>query len=85
MADTNESYSKMAQGPAIPANITDIKHDIGGITYPNLHRRIDNEGTPLVEGEVAPDQYEVTVGAVNSFRTTKHTVHDEESTASEIP
>ena len=40
---------------------------------------------PLVEGEVAPDQYELIVGAVNSFRTTKHTVHDEASTTSEIP
>lgn len=75
----------LAQGPAKPATEEDLIRDASGITYPNLHRRIDDEGTPLAEGEVAPDQYEITVGAVNSFRTTKHTVHDESSTTSEIP
>lgn len=74
-----------AQGQAIPANATDISHDRGGITYPNLHRRIDNDITPESEGELAPDQYSISVSGVNSYRTTKHTVHSEEDNLNEIP
>lgn len=81
----SENYPKMAQGSAKPANNTDINHDLGGITYPNLHRRIDNENTPLHDSEVAPDQYELTVAGVNSYRTTKHTIHSEEDNPNEIP
>lgn len=80
-----DKYPQTAQGEAKPATQTDISHDNGGITYPNLHRRIDNENTPKEEGELAPDTYKISVSGVNSYRTTKHTVHDEESTTSEIP
>ena len=76
---------KTAQGEAKLATQTDISHDMGGITHPNLHRRIDNEDTPEEQGEVKPDRYKITVSAVNSYRTTIHTTHDEESTTSEIP
>ena len=69
-----DDFPKTAQGQAVPANNTDINHDRSGITYPNLHRRIDNEVT---DGE-----HVVSVSGVNSYRTTKHTVHDE---SSEIP
>ena len=75
----------LAQGPAKPATADDLVKDAEGVTYPNLHRRIDNESTPLEEGEVSPDTYSLVVQAVNSYRNTKHTVHDEESTTSEIP
>lgn len=81
----SENYPKLAQGQAVPANATDRSHDRGGITYPNLHRRIDNEVTPESEGELAPDQYVVSVSGVNSYRTTKHTVHSEEDDLNEIP
>lgn len=86
----SENYPKLAQGPAVPANNIDISHDRGGITYPNLHRRIDNE-IPLPEdpkerqGRLAPDQYEISVSGVNSYRTTKHTVYSEEDDLNEIP
>ena len=69
-----DNYPQMAQGQAVPANAKDIAHDKSGITYPNLHRRIDNEAT---DGE-----HVVSVSGVNSYRTTKHTVHDE---SSEVP
>lgn len=82
---SENTYPKMAQGSAKPATDLDKVHDQGGITYPNLHRRIDNENTPLAEGEVAPDEYLLTVGGVDSYRNTKHTIHDEDSTTSEIP
>lgn len=82
---SENTYPKMAQGQAVPATSADKAHDQGGITYPNLHRRIDNENTPLAAGEVAPDEYLLSVGGVDSFRTTKHTIHDEESTISEVP
>lgn len=79
---------KMAQGPAKPVEpgSEEERKDLeDGITKPNLHRRIDNESTPLQEGEVAPDRYDLTVCGVNSYRTTTHTIHDEDSDSSEIP
>lgn len=78
-------YPKLAQGQAKPATPVDQVHDQGGITYPNLHRRIDDEATPLAEGELEPDKYAVSVSCVDSYRTTKHIVHSEDSTTSEIP
>ena len=79
---------KMAQGPAKPVepgSEEERKDLVDGITKPNLHRRIDNESTPLDEGEIKPDTYELTVQGVSSYRTTTHTIHDEESETSEIP
>lgn len=78
-------YPKTAQGPAKPADNTDLNHDQVGLTYPNLHRRIDNEVTPLDPGEVAPDTYSICVSGVNSYRTTTSITHDENSTTSEVP
>lgn len=78
-------YPKLAQGPAKPATPADQVHDQGGITYPNLHRRIDDEATPLAEGELEPDKYVVGVSCVDSYRTTTHIVHSEDSTTSEVP
>lgn len=76
---------KMAQGPAKPATPEEIaKETDPGKTEPNLHRRIDNESTPLTEGEVSPDTYSLTVAAVNSYRTTTKTTYSEDSD-SEIP
>ena len=42
-----DDFPKTVQGQAVPASATDIAHDKTGITYPNLHRRIDNEDTPI--------------------------------------
>ena len=80
-----DDFPKTVQGQAVPASATDIAHDKTGITYPNLHRRIDNEDTPIHDEEIAPDQYVVAVAGVNSYRTTKHTVHSEEDDLNEIP
>ena len=79
------TYPKLAQGQAKPADIEDLKHDKSGITYPNIHRRIDDVATPLDPGEVQPDQYTISVSGVNSYRTTKHIVHTEDSTDSDTP
>lgn len=78
---------KMAQGPAKPVEpgSAEEQKDEQGITKPNLHRRIDNESTPLSPEEVKPDTYELSVGGVSSYRTTTHTIHDEDSETSEIP
>ena len=78
-----DKFPKTAQGQAVPADATDIIHDQGGITYPNLHRRIDNEVTPVAEGEVKPDSYAITVSGVNSYRTIKHTTHTDTPTSGE--
>lgn len=76
---------KTAQGPAKPATPEEIaKETDPGETKPNLHRRIDNESTPLTEGEVSPDTYSLTVAAVNSYRTTTKTTYSEDSDL-EIP
>lgn len=87
-----ENYPQTAQGPAVPANNIDISHDRGGITYPNLHRRIDNEIPPTDEekekGLVAPEKYTVLVSGVDSYRNVEHTIHSEEDdpeNPSEVP
>jgi len=82
---SENTYPKLAQGPATPATPVDKAHDGGGITYPNLHRRIDNENTPLEEGEVKPNTYSVGVSCLDSYRNTEHIVHDEDSTTTEVP
>ena len=82
---TENIYPKLAQGPATPATYVDKVHDQSGITYPNLHRRVDDEATPLDPGEVQPDQYTISVSGVDSYRTTKHIVHTEDSTDSDTP
>lgn len=90
MSDLDSKYPKLAQGSAVPADAKDIAHDKGGITYPNLHRRVDNE-VPLPEdpkerqGRLAPDAYDITVSTVNSYRTKKIITHLEDSEDSEIP
>lgn len=78
---------KMAQGPAkiVEPGSEEEQKDEQGITKPNLHRRIDNESTPLSPEEVKPDTYELSVGGVSSYRTTAHTIHDEDSETSEVP
>ena len=79
---------KMAQGsakPVEPGSEEERKDLEDGITKPNLHRRIDNESTPLDEGEIKPDTYDLTVQGVSSYRTTKSEYHDEDSETSEIP
>lgn len=79
---------KMAQGPAKPveAGSAEERKDLeDGVTNPNLHRRIDNESTPLSPEEVKPDTYELSVGGVSSYRTTTYTIHDEDSETSEVP
>lgn len=77
---------KMAQGSAKPATPEEIAKETNpGYTKPNLHRRIDNESTPLSPEEVKPDTYELSVGGISSYRTTTHTIHDEDSETSEIP
>lgn len=70
-----------------PANESSIviTYSSSGYTKPNLHRRIDDESTPLSPEEVKPDTYELTVHGVSSYRTTTHTIHDEDSETSEIP
>jgi len=65
------------------------KDQVTGFTNPNLHRRIDphepkHEDNPLNQ-ELAPREYRLEIKGTNSYRTTTITVHDEESTTSEIP
>ena len=79
-----DDYLKTAQGQAKLATAEDLEKDVFGITDPNLHRRIDDEATPLHPGETIPDSYTLSVGGVNSYRTADHHVHDE-SSDSEIP
>ena len=73
----------MAQGPAHLATPEELQKDIVGYTNPNLHRRIDPQ--PREEPEVSPREYLLSVGGVDSYRMTKITTHDENSTTSEIP
>lgn len=82
--DEETNVITFAVAPADKSEII-VTYTCNGKTKPNLHRRIDNESTPLDEGEIKPDTYELTVQGVSSYRTTKSEYHDEESTTSEIP
>lgn len=82
--DEETNAITFAVAPADKSEIT-VTYTCNGKTKPNLHRRIDNESTPLDEGEIKPDTYELTVQGVSSYRTTKSEYHDEESTTSEVP
>jgi hypothetical protein len=85
MPDFNIDDLKYAQGPAKLATPADIDKDEIGITDPNLHRRIDEDLTPLEPEQVEKDTHSLLVAGTNSYRHTTHYYHDEESTTSEIP
>lgn len=82
--DEETNAITFAVAPADNSKII-VTYTCNGKTKPNLHRRIDNESTPLSPEEVKPDTYELSVGGVSSYRTTTHTIHDEDSETSEIP
>ena len=82
--DEETNAITFAVAPADNSKII-VTYTCNGKTTPNLHRRIDNESTPLSHEEVKPDTYELSVGGVSSYRTTTHTIHDEDSETSEIP
>ena len=82
--DEETNAITFAVAPADNSKII-VTYTCNGKTTPNLHRRIDNECTPVADDELAPDQYSLTVGGISSYRTTAHTIHDEESTTTEIP
>lgn len=75
----------MGQGHAVPANAEDLEKDAHGFTNPNLHRRVDPHQPPPESGEVAPREYELAIGNLDSYKTVKLVTHDEESTTCEIP
>ena len=56
MTDRDPATGPLAQGYAKPATPEDIAKDEDGITYPNLHRRINDELTPS-GGTPNPDVY----------------------------
>ena len=70
------------QGPAVPIKSKSIekKRDKTGYTHPNLHRRIAKESADPKGAD-----YELGIYGVDSYRTTRWNMHDEESTTSEIP
>lgn len=80
-----DRYLKMGQGPAKLASEEDLQRDENGYTNPNLHRRSEPEDPPTGDSEVLPREYKFSIHDVNGFQTTIKTVHDEESTTSEIP
>ena len=75
------TFVPVAQGVAKLANSADIARDELGYTNPNLHRRIDCD----ISETNRPTEYSLLVGNVNSYRTTRVTLHDEDSTTTEVP
>lgn len=80
----SKEFIKLTQGPAVLADEEALKKDEAGLTHPNLHRRIKEDKT-IGENEISPREYEIAVRGVDSYRSTKTFVHDEESTTTEIP
>lgn len=74
-----------AYGSMKPATPEDLRIDNTGVTGPNLHRRLDSDNYDITSSEVAPDSYDIGVYGNNSYRTTSHICHDENSTTSEVP
>lgn len=80
----SSEFIKMAQGPAVLADEEALQKDAKGLTHPNLHRRIKIDKT-VGEEEYLPREYKLSVQGVDSYRSTKTFVHDEESTTTETP
>ena len=74
----------MGQGNAELADSEALAKDTRGFTNPNLHRRVETN-PDIIEGEVSQRVYNLYMTGLYSYRTTKKTYHDEESTTSEIP
>lgn len=74
----------MTQGPAVLADEEALKKDEQGLTHPNLHRRIKTD-TTTGEQEYLPREYTLSVHGVDSYRSTKTFLHNEESTTTETP
>ena len=69
---------------ASKASDAELEKDTLGFTNPNLHRRINNDGK-VIDPELKPRQYNLSISGYNSYRGVDVTLHDEDSTASEIP
>ena len=80
-----KDYPRMGQGPATKATADDLARDALGFTNPNLHRRIEPKSVNQSQYEFQPRQYQLMIQGVNSYKTTTMSVHDENSTTSEIP
>ena len=63
---------------------TEDKKDKFGITQPNLHRR-ENTDNKVPDGEAKARENDLGVYRTHTNRTTTLYIHDEESTADEIP
>lgn len=89
--DTQEEVRYYSEGtnPATPATEDELAKDATGFTNPNLHRRVDpqdpKEAADVLDQEVGPRDYKLTVSKLHSYRTTHINTHDEESEISEIP
>ena len=80
----SKEFIRMTQGPAVLADGEALQKDEQGFTHPNLHRRI-KVNTTVGEDEYLPREYELSVHGVDSYRSTKTFIHDEESTQVETP
>lgn len=80
----SKKFIKVTQGPAVLADSVALKKDKDGFTNPNLHRRIKVKKT-TGKDEYLPREYELSVRGVDSYRSTKMFIHDEESTTTETP
>lgn len=83
-ATMSREFIKVTQGPAVLADSVALKKDKDGLTNPNLHRRIKVNKT-TGENEYLPREYELSVRGVDSYRSTKMFIYDEESTTTETP
>lgn len=72
----------MGQGNMKQLTPEDQIRDDNGFTNPNLHRRIHPH---QYEGELDAREYNLAIQGVNSYRTTKYPIHDEDSITSDIP
>lgn len=77
-------FPTYSQGEAKLASEDDVINDTLGYVNPNLHRRIDEEGVKG-EGEYLPPKYTISLQGSDSYRSTQHFIHDEDSEEREEP
>lgn len=80
-----ERFPKTGQGPWHKALQEDLERDEVGYTNPNLHRRVDPQDPPEGSHKYKPNDYEIGIYSVNSYRTTESHYHDEDTEDCEIP
>ena len=83
-ASFQPGFPTYSQGEAKLASEDDVINDNLGYINPNLHRRINEEGVKEDYEYLSP-HYIISLQGTDSYRSTQHFIHDEDSEEREEP